>query len=324
MSLTFIRRPSATPTVESKDDVRIFRRLYAGQNGYIKDYGTECSATVGTAMLTINKGEIVLQGWESIIGASGYIISIDTIATKRYYLAYYKVNRATETVSIEAIYDLSATPDLPASDDLTVDETGTAYMALYSFEAENGVITNVTKLVEPIAELPHEEGTYANMTVGNAVKGLSNADGSFETIGKATNSADDALKIGTNIIEQKQLVWNTTATTTLSGNDMSIDVTLTGVQFASGYAYEFYGSMKDPSYPDYYFVLRIFYNGEGETAVIAPLMIDAGARTGHKLTNITLGNNLGNGIVTAGSIDPDYEYRTGSIFTITKVYKIIE
>ena len=39
MSLTFIRRPSATPTVESKDDVRIFRRLYAGQNGYIKNYG---------------------------------------------------------------------------------------------------------------------------------------------------------------------------------------------------------------------------------------------------------------------------------------------
>ena len=29
-------------------------------------------------------------------------------------------------------------------------------------------------------------------------------------------------------------------------------------------------------------------------------------------------------VVTAGSIDPDYEYRAGSIFTVTKVYKIIE
>ena len=113
------------------------------------------------------------------------------------------------------------------------------------------MIENVTKLVEPIAELPHEEGTYANMTVGNAVKGVSNADGSFETIGKATNSADNALKIGTNIIEQKQLIWNTTATTTLGGNNLDINVTLTGTTFDSGFTYEIHGSMKDPSFPSF-------------------------------------------------------------------------
>ena len=35
MGLNFIRRPSEIPTVESRDDVRIFKRLYAGQNGFI-------------------------------------------------------------------------------------------------------------------------------------------------------------------------------------------------------------------------------------------------------------------------------------------------
>ena len=94
MGLRFIREPSDTPNVQIGDDVRAFRYAYGDQNGYIKGKGTECGYEVNGLNFIIKSGEIVINGYASEVDANGVTLTIDNIATKRYYSVYYQVNLA--------------------------------------------------------------------------------------------------------------------------------------------------------------------------------------------------------------------------------------
>ena len=150
MAINFVRQPSETPNVRNIDDIVPFRYAYGDQNGYVKDKGNELSYTVNGSNFRINSGRVVLFGVESDIDANGVTITVDNVATTRYYSVYYKVNLALNTTSIESEYSTEDYPTISTGDDLTANTSGTANLELYRFEATNGVISDVIKIVTEI------------------------------------------------------------------------------------------------------------------------------------------------------------------------------
>ena len=150
MAIKMVREPSETPNITNIDDIIPFRYAYGNQNGYVLGRGTEISNTINGLNFTVNSGRLVVQGVECDIDASGVTLTIDNIATKRYYTAYLQVNLGLNTATVLATYDTATYPNPPASDDLTENSTGTAYLVLYHFTATSGVIGEVEKIVQGI------------------------------------------------------------------------------------------------------------------------------------------------------------------------------
>lgn len=150
MSIKMVRQPSETPNITNIDDIIPFRYAYGNQNGYVKDKGNEAGYTVNGSQFTIGSGRIVLQGVESDISASGVTITIDSVNELRYYVIYLQVNLALNTVSILSQYDTADYPTISAGDDLTEVSTGIANLPLYKFTANNGVISDIEKVINGI------------------------------------------------------------------------------------------------------------------------------------------------------------------------------
>lgn len=150
MPIRLIRQNSDIPSVTNKDDARSIRYAYGGQDGFVQKAGAELSFTQSGNLFRINSGIVVLQGWESEIDSNGWSVTVDNVATKRYYSVYYEVNLATVTAEIKVVYDTAVYPEIDAGDDLAAVETGTARLLLYRFTSENGVIADVSKKVNPI------------------------------------------------------------------------------------------------------------------------------------------------------------------------------
>ena len=150
MGISMVRKPSETPNVTNIDDIIPFRYAYGNQNGYVIDKGNELSYTINGNEFRINSGRIVLDGVESDIDANGVAITVDPIAGTRYYTVYYQVNLATNTTLIDSENDSAGYPTIPKGDDLTENSAGIANLELYHFEANNGVISNVEKVVKDI------------------------------------------------------------------------------------------------------------------------------------------------------------------------------
>lgn len=204
MALRLIRQASDTPNVLNSDDVRMVRYAYGGYNGIVKGKGTEVGYVLNGSTLRLTSGVVVLDGWESDIDSNGVEITVDNIATKRYYAVYYEVNGALGTASIKDVYDTAGTPTVEKGDDLTVFPTGIAKMVLYTFTAESGVITNVKKVVDTLGymsdrmvEVEHiaksaaeklkneiENGTVIAQRAKNYVSGEGNIDNRFNILEK--------------------------------------------------------------------------------------------------------------------------------------------
>lgn len=138
-------------SITNIDDIIPFRYAYGNQNGYVIGKGNELSYSINGSEFKINSGRIVVQGVESDIDANGVPFVVDTASsTKQYYTVYYKVNLATNIVSIETKYDIAGYPKIDGGDDLTKTTSGYATLELYHFDVENGVISNVNKLVKAI------------------------------------------------------------------------------------------------------------------------------------------------------------------------------
>lgn len=151
MSIKMVRQPSNTPSINNIDDIIPFRYAYGNQNGYVIGKGNELSCTINGSEFKINSGRVVLQGVESDIDANGVAFVVDTASsTKQYYTVYYKVNLATNIVTIETKYDIAGYPTIAEGDDLTKTTSGYATLELYHFDVENGVISNVNKLIKAI------------------------------------------------------------------------------------------------------------------------------------------------------------------------------
>lgn len=150
MAIKMVREPSETPNINNIDDIVPMRYAYGNQNGYVIGKGNEISNTVNGLNFTVNSGRLVLQGVECDIDAVGVTITIDNIATTRYYVVYLQVNLGTNTVSILSTYDTATYPTIDAGDDLTENTTGVARLPLYRFTATSGIISDVNKVVESV------------------------------------------------------------------------------------------------------------------------------------------------------------------------------
>lgn len=189
MAIKMVREPSETPNINNIDDIVPMRYAYGNQNGYVIGKGTEISNTVNGLNFTVNSGRLVLQGVECDIDAVGVTITIDNIATKRYYVVYLQVNLGTNTASILSTYDTATYPTIDAGDDLTENTTGVARLPLYRFTATSGVISEVNKVVESIKYV--NETFIKNVKVNNAAQ----ADNADNSITQA--QSDNSTKIAT-------------------------------------------------------------------------------------------------------------------------------
>ena len=170
MAIEMVRIPSETPNISNTDDFVGLRYAYGNQNGYVINKGQECSYTINGSKFIVNSGRLVLQGVECDIDANGVEITIDNVATKKYYTVYLQVNLATNETKILAMSDTSGYPTIESGNDLTQNTTGTATMELYHFEATSGVISNAKKIMLKIK--PYGETKIASFRDGGAGIGV--------------------------------------------------------------------------------------------------------------------------------------------------------
>ena len=197
MAIKMVREPSDTPNINNIDDIVPMRYAYGGQNGYVIGKGTEISNTVNGLNFTVNSGRLVLQGVECDIDATGVTITIDNIATKRYYTVYLEVNLGLNTATIKDEYDTATYPTIDAGDDLTENTTGVARLPLYQFTATSGVIGEINKVVESVKYINNDfiENVKVNNAINadnatnsiNATNAIVNSDGTYSGLTKNSN-----------------------------------------------------------------------------------------------------------------------------------------
>lgn len=152
-NIELVRASSDTPNILNTDDFMSIRYAYGNQDGYVKNKGTELAYQVNGSSFTIKSGRIVLQGVECDIDANGATITIDSVPTKRSYVVFLKVNFAgsLELATILSQYSAGEyPPTIDPGDDLTKVVNGSANLPLYEFQATDGVISNITKIVKAI------------------------------------------------------------------------------------------------------------------------------------------------------------------------------
>lgn len=193
MAIKMVRNPSETPNINNIDDIVGLRYAYGNQNGYVIAKGNEVSHSVNGSTFTLNSGRLVLQGVEVDIDANGLDLTVDNIATKQYYLVYLTVNLALNTVQIQFTVDTAGYPEITAGDDLTKNTSGIARLELYRFTAQNGVISEVSKLVQAIKYI--EDRKVADASRINNIE--------------ITQDENGVLKVGDIIIPQKKLLSST-------------------------------------------------------------------------------------------------------------------
>lgn len=155
MAVNMVRQPSAEPNIENIDDIIPFRYAYGDQNGYVKNFGTEIDYTLSGSSLILTSGRMVVQGVEVDIDDAGVEIPLDISRQKSYCLIYLKVDMTKnieggKVASIIATYDNYVYPEVPQSEDLTQNNKGVAYLGLFKFELENGMVSNVAKEIKAI------------------------------------------------------------------------------------------------------------------------------------------------------------------------------
>lgn len=209
MAIKMVREPSETPNISNIDDIIPMRYAYGNQSGYVINKGNQISYTVNGLNFTINSGRLVLQGVECDIDASGVTVTIDNIATKRYYTVYLQVNLGVNTATVLATYDTTTYPNPPASDDLTANSTGVAYLILYNFTATGGIISEVYKVVQSVKYTPDIEVKNAQMA-NLASVAFNDANGdklaSQKDVDNAVKGTNDIVNIRLEVYEVLQFV----------------------------------------------------------------------------------------------------------------------
>lgn len=169
MSVLLLRKNSETPNIHNYDDARMLRYAVYGKSGIIKDYGEEIALSQGGAnVLHIGTGEIVHQGWQVSIDASGFDISLDNRDEVEYYTIYVEISLplvATQTATILALKANSNYPVVSPGDDLTQVTTGTSRLPIAHVYLQPASSTfTITPLLEVI---PYRPTRFEQTNVGS-------------------------------------------------------------------------------------------------------------------------------------------------------------
>lgn len=193
MALRFIRQPSDTPNVANSDDARMIRYAYGGQDGYVKNKGSEIGYQIDGSTFRVTSGVVSLQGYESEVDAGGVEISTAGASSMRYFNVFYEVNLATQTTSIKSAYSTGTYPSFDAGDDLTQNSTGTARLLLYTFTVTNNVIASVQKKVQAIPYAEINEINRKINDVTDTVNTLKETQLYYNDSGVGMGSTEDDL-----------------------------------------------------------------------------------------------------------------------------------
>lgn len=193
MALRFIRQPSDTPNIANSDDARMIRYAYGGQDGYVKNKGSEIGYQIDGSTFRVTSGVVSLQGYESEVDAGGVEISTAGASSMRYFNVFYEVNLATQTTSIKSAYSTGTYPSFDAGDDLTQNSTGTARLLLYTFTVTNNVIASVQKKVQAIPYAEINEINRKINDVTDTVNTLKETQLYYNDSGVGMGSAKDDL-----------------------------------------------------------------------------------------------------------------------------------
>ncbi len=250
MAITMVRKPSETPNISNTDDFIGLRYAYGNQDGYVIGKGKELESQDDGSKFIIQSGRIVLQGVECDIDANGVLVPVDNISTKSYYTVYLEVNLAINESKIVARFDTVDYPKIDKGDDLTKNISGTARLELYRFVAQDGLISNVEKIIKPIEYINRDTLIVNSINSTNSTnsKLINNLDIKRNVKDKLTINSESE----TTFIPQRRLVWTGNAycnSTTyvdldienLIGNNFEIIVKETG---AAGFQHKilFYGN----------------------------------------------------------------------------------
>ena len=193
MALRFIRQPSDTPNVANSDDARMIRYAYGGQDGYVKNKGSEIGYQIDGSTFRVTSGVVSLQGYESEVDAGGVEISTAGASSMRYFNVFYEVNLATQTTSIKSAYSTGTYPSFDVGDDLTQNSTGTARLLLYTFTVTNNVIASVQKKVQAIPYAEINEINRKINDVTDTVNTLKETQLYYNDSGVGMGSTEDDL-----------------------------------------------------------------------------------------------------------------------------------
>ena len=128
MGLRLVRTSSVQPNITNKDDAKMIRYAYGGQDGYIQGYKEEIPITLQSSSssmkyIKIGSGRLVLQGWEIDIDDNGWILNFSPASFTDYYI-YVELNLVDESVNIKVANSFTA------GDDLTENPFGKARLLL--------------------------------------------------------------------------------------------------------------------------------------------------------------------------------------------------
>ncbi len=255
--IEMVRIPSETPNISNIDDFVGLRYAYGNQNGYVIDKGNECSYTINGSIFKINSGRLVLQGVECDIDANGVELTIDNISTKRYYVIYLQINLALNTTKILMAYNTSEYPIIDNGDDLTLNTIGVANMVLYTFEATNGVISDVKKIVPKIEYTGTALSDYdiSKGTVEERLTNLGFKQGSITKASGVTATSINFLKRQGNYVIGKWQSFNINMSDVVNNiignvpndflpkNDEEIKVAFESATFSSSITSIYYGTL---------------------------------------------------------------------------------
>lgn len=309
MAIKMVREPSETPNINNIDDIVPMRYAYGNQNGYVIGKGNEISNTVNGLNFTVNSGRLVLQGVECDIDAVGVTITIDNIATTRYYVVYLQVNLGTNTASILSTYDTATYPTIDAGDDLTENTTGVARLPLYRFTATSGIISDVNKVVESIK--------YIN--INSTIK---NADGSTDGFIQDDNKV---LKVNEEILSKKKLIFDSIVSVSVKMDELDHYFNImSGIELNKTYELEY---TSGAIFHNKFYYKFAFVSNNHEISFISDIYnFSGGSGTYLEILRLKIsdGNLLAQSFVTNRDFVPNVSSSSSPYPAITKIYQIIE
>lgn len=153
MGIKIVREPSETPNINNTDDFVPFRYAYGNQDGYVIGKGNEVNIEqVDITSVLIKSGRFVVQGVEVDVDANGISVDFDDVPQNSdvFVTVYAEVNLATNSVSVQKVFDTVDYPAVEKGDDLTHITNGTANIEIAHIKLSNGSILNTDKTINPI------------------------------------------------------------------------------------------------------------------------------------------------------------------------------
>lgn len=186
-------------------------------DGYYKGYGDELAATAKTGAITVGSGALVVQGRMIEIETGGADCAVDVSTNRVGYVCvrietYHLTDSDNVTLVSKLGASLSAITFTQQDTYAAVSETVNRIyeLPIYSFAVQNGIITNLVKLINPVEDyatikaLADAASNNASAAAGNAQSAASNATLAQSAANNAASLAAEAKTNAENALTTAQ------------------------------------------------------------------------------------------------------------------------